>query len=126
MAVQKRLQKSAHRAQKNLRQMRRATQKRVASGWSATQDRLEEGSKQVRKSLEQVATTAKGANKALRKRSESMRRKRRWSRRLFRWGLVSGFLVALLFAPISGAETRKRLALLWNQYKQYLIPGTKE
>ncbi len=135
-AAQKTLQKSAKGVQKNLQQAQYSAQKRVASGWSATQDGFESGlsatqdlledrSKRIRKNLSQVASNTKDAQKAMQVRHKQHQRKRAWRRRLFRWGLVSGIVLALLFAPVSGVETRRRIVLLWNQYKQYLMPDSR-
>lgn len=118
--TQKNLQHMQKTARKNLKKGWSSTQESLEAGWSSVQDRVEEGSQQVLSNLAQVATSTKEAKKALQKRYKRHQLKRAWARRLFRWGLVSGFLLALLFAPINGAETRKRIGRLWNQYKQYL------
>ncbi len=126
------LQKRSAKAEKNLKRAQKAAQERLGSGWSkaqdsleigwsATQDILEEGAEQIRKTATRVSSKKKDIDESLKKRYKHYQRKRALARRLFRWGLISGFIIALLFAPVSGAETRKRLGALWNQYKQYLV-----
>lgn len=128
------IQESARKTQENLQSIQKTARKSLKKGWSSAQDgleagwsgvqdRVEEGSQQVLSNLAQVATSTKEAKKALQKRYKRHQLKRTWARRLFRWGVVSGFLLALLFAPINGAETRKHIRHLWNQYKQYLTSG---
>ncbi len=130
------LQQSAQGAQKKLKHGQKSVQQRIASDWSTMQDSLESGwsavqdrivgdSMQIHENLSQVVANTKDAKKALQKRYKRYQHKRAWRRRLFRWGMVSGFLLALLFAPISGMETRKRIGLLWNQYRQYLASGRR-
>jgi gas vesicle protein len=130
------LQQSTQGAQKKLKHGQKSVQQRIASDWSTVQDSLESGwsavqdrivgdSMQLHENLSQVLANTKDAKKALQKRYKRYQHKRAWRRRLFRWGMVSGFLLALLFAPISGMETRKRIGLLWNQYRQYLASGRR-
>jgi hypothetical protein len=99
----------------------RATVAALVSG-TLLRHLMRDNERKMRKNRRKVAvsTTPKDAKKALQTRHRHSQRKRAWARRLFRWGLVSGFFVALLFAPMSGAETRKRIGLLWDRYKQYL------
>ena len=113
-------QEKSARTQDNLRHLQQTTQKHLTSGWSATQDKLEDGSKQIRKNLALVTATTLNADKALKTHYKHHKSKRVWGRRLFGWGLIGGVILALLFAPISGVETRKRIARFWEQYKQYL------
>jgi gas vesicle protein len=136
-------QDRAKDARKSLKRARKATQETLASGlstaqdalgsgWSATQDALdtgwstaqdfaEEGSKRVRKGAARVASDAQDKKHELQKYYEHRQHKHERRRNLFRWGLVFGLVLALLFAPLSGAETRKRLAVLWDQYKPLLL-----
>jgi len=128
------IQESTYQTQKNLQHMQKVARKNLEKGWSSAQDgleagwsgvqgRVEEGSQQVRSNLAQVATSTQNAKKTLHKRIERHHIKRMRSRRLFRWGLASGFLLSLLFAPLRGAEIRKQIGLFWNRYKQYLTSG---
>lgn len=126
----KRARKQLKKTQKNLKHMQKEVQENVESGlshvqenlksgWSATQDTVEEGSQQVLKRLTQVGSNARDTRKAMQKRYKHYQRKRARGRALFRWGLVMGFVLTLLFTPVAGAETRRRLMLFWERYKQY-------
>lgn len=129
-SAQDTLQERAKDEQRKLEHMQKAAHKRLASGWStaqeslesgwkATQNMAEEGSKRVQKRAAQVAASTKDTAQKLRRRYKRQRNNRSRGRRLFRWGLVIGIILALVFAPISGIEARKRIALLWDHYKQY-------
>jgi ABC-type transporter Mla subunit MlaD len=125
----KRARKRLKKTQKNLKHMQKAVQENVESGlsrvqenlksgWSATQDTVE-GSQQVLKRLTQVGSNARDTRKAMQKRYKHYQRKRARGRASFRWGLVMGFVLTLLFTPVAGAETRRHLMLFWERYKQY-------
>lgn len=119
----KRARKQLRKTRKNLKHMQKAAQENLKSGWATTQDTVGEGSQLVSRSLMQLGSNAKDASKAVQKRYKHYQRKRTRARKLFRWGLVVGLILALLFAPASGAETRRRLAAFWEQYKQSLAQG---
>ena len=117
--------------QKSAKQVKRAAQKRLTSGlstaqesleagWAATQDMVEQGSKRLRKNAASLAEHTKDSTKDLKKYYKQQQKKRSRGRSLFRYGLILGVVVALLFAQISGAEMRKRLVVLWDQYKPLL------
>jgi len=111
----KRARKNLRKTQKNLKHLQKAAQENLESGWSAARDKWEEGSQQVSRNLTKVGSNAQGASKTIQKRYRHSQRKRARARALFRWGLVIGFVLALLYTPITGAEIRHRIILFWKK-----------
>lgn len=116
--ARKRLKHMQKSAQKNLESGWSTAQDGLKSGWSATQDKLGESSQQARKSMKQVSSNMKDARKTAQKRYKHYQHKRARARMLFRWGLVAGVVLALLFTPVTGLEARERIKQLWERYKQ--------
>lgn len=126
--------KQLKKAQKNVQHIQKAAQENVKSGlshmqeglesgWSTTQDILEEGSRQMQKGLTQLGANARDARKTVRKRYKHARRKRARARKVFRWGVVIGIVLAFLFTPVPGSEVRRRLMSFWQECRQYLAQG---
>jgi hypothetical protein len=113
------LAKSAKQAQKNLKKAQKNMQETVGASLAKTQDLLGESSKRASKSLQQVAASAVEAKAAMQEQYASYQQKRQSARTLFRWGLVVGVVLALLYAPYSGAEVRRRLMAQWEQARSY-------
>jgi hypothetical protein len=122
-SAQETLQVRAKGTQKDLKLARKAAQKRLVSGWSTTQEMLEEGSKRIQQGLEKVATDTAHAEEALRERRKQRQSKRTRARFLFRGGLISGVVLALLLTPLSGAEARKHVGSFLSQCKQLFRPS---
>lgn len=114
----KQARKQLKKTRKSLKRMQKAAQENLSSAWETTQDTVGEGSQRVSKGLAQIGSSVQDAGQAVQKRYKHARRKRARARSLFRWGLAIGLLLAVLFAPLSGAETRQRLAGYWERYKQ--------
>src|SRR6185312_13513772 len=99
------LQKNTQEAQKNLLQAQnrlKEMQYRVGTGWQKTQDTLSTGSKQAYRRFSQAATTAKDLREIAQEQYIAYQRRRKRAKRLFRWGLVLGIVITLLYTPISG------------------------
>jgi uncharacterized membrane-anchored protein YhcB (DUF1043 family) len=114
--AQKQAQKNLKLAQKNLK----SVQDTVGVSLAKTQDLLGEGSKRASKGLQQVATSALVAKEAMQEQYVSYQHKRQRARTLFRWGLVVGVVLALLYTPYSGAQVRRRLMEQWEQVRSYI------
>ncbi len=110
-ASTKKMQKQA---QKNLQNLKQATQENLESGWSTARSKWEDGSQQVRENLAQIGSNVQDAREASQKRAKANKRARARARTVFRWGLVIGVVLVLLYTPISGAEVRQRIADLWR------------
>jgi len=93
------------KAQKNLKKAQAAIQDRVGSGLTSTQKVWQQGTKQA----QQAATSAREMRENWQQRREQARRRAARARTLFRWGVVAGVIVALLYAPTTGSEVRRRI-----------------
>lgn len=117
------LQKNTQKAQKNLLKAQnrlKEMQERVGTGLEKTQDTLSTGSKQAYQRFSQAATTAKDLRYLAQEQYIAYQRRRKRAKKLFRWGLVLGIVLALLYTPISGSEARHRLAAQWQEYRSYV------
>jgi gas vesicle protein len=113
--AQKNLAKASKKAQKNLRQMQKVARKRFQSGMATTQDLWQQGT-------EKAATSARDFRDSVQEQYKRRQRKRSRARALFRWGLVIGVVAALLYAPLSGSETRQRLMAQWQELRATFTP----
>jgi hypothetical protein len=82
----------------------------LAAGLGLLQVALERSMQRARGRLEQARGNLEEARSAWREERARRARRRRRARFIFRVGLVVGIVLALLFAPRPGVETRRRLA----------------
>lgn len=114
-------QKNLKKAQKNLQ----SVQEILGTNLARTQDLLGEGSKRASRGLQQAASSAVDMKEAMREQYASYQRKRQRGRSLFRWGLIVGIVLALLYTPYPGAEVRRRLFTQWEQLRSYVRSNTQ-
>ncbi|WP_376795095.1 hypothetical protein [Thermogemmatispora sp.] len=81
----------------------------AAAGLGLLQVALERSMHDARGRLERARGNLAEARAAWQQERERRARRRRQARRLFRFGLLVGIVLALLFAPRPGQETRRRL-----------------
>src|SRR5438105_1495624 len=105
----KKAQKNLKKAQDNLKDLQAAVQDNVGSGLTATQDALSKRSKLASQTLQQIASSAKDTGDDLQDRYASYVQKRKRARKLFRWGLIAGIVLAFLYSPLTGEEARRRV-----------------
>jgi len=74
----------------------------------------------VSRTLRQASENVKGLKETAQERHEQRVRKRRRARRMFRWGLITGVMLALLYTPKPGVEIRTKLTELWHTYRARL------
>lgn len=126
-STRKNLKKARKRAQRNLSTMQASTLQNIGAalaaigaGLAATQDMWRKGSIQANKNLQKATRSARSFRDDLQYQYKRRQRKRQAARTRFRVGLVAGIVLALLYAPLSGSETRHRLAQGWRQLKDSL------
>lgn len=112
--------KKLKRAQKNFKKMQSNVQDNVGSSLSTAQDMLSKGSQQASQQIKKVTATAKNISGDLQDQYARNVRKRKRAKALFRWGLVAGIVLTLLFTPLAGSEARQRIATQWSQLRSYL------
>jgi hypothetical protein len=112
--------KSLEQAQKQLGGIPDVVQGSVQSGLSKTQEALGKGAQQATESLMQAGETVMGVPDTLQDQYASFVRKRKRARMLFRWGLLVGIVLALLYTPVPGSQVRAMLAQQWEHYRSYL------
>ncbi|MBX5451125.1 YtxH domain-containing protein, partial [Thermogemmatispora sp.] len=81
----------------------------VAAGLGLLQVTIERSMRNARGRLERARGNLAEARAAWQQERERRARRRRRARLLFRFGLLVGVILALLFAPRPGQETRRRL-----------------
>jgi gas vesicle protein len=114
--AQKKLNKAQKQAMKNLATMQSSV---VTPSLLKAQDVLTKSSTQAGKGLMQAASSAKDVRDAVQDQYTSYVSKRKRARAMFRWGLVIGVVLAILYAPVAGSELRSRLAAQWQNYRSY-------
>src|SRR6266700_3496502 len=126
----KKAQKNLKKAQKDLQKLQSSVQStvsdKVSTGLSRTQDALSKssevlskGSQEASKKLAATAASAQDFRASVQEQIERYQSKRARARTLFRWGLVFGVVLALLYTPYPGAEIRKRIMAQWDNYRSY-------
>ena len=120
--LQKNMQKAQdnlNKAQKTLGQIQGPLQSDVRSRLAQTSQALGKSTSAARSSLKQATTRAKEMQLSWQERSIQRQLKRKQARRAFRWGIVLGVVVALLYSPIRGSEARQRISQGWQQSFAY-------
>ncbi len=105
---------------KKLKKLQDSMQENLEMGRDKAQEALSQSSQKASKSISQVASNAKDLKDVMQDRYESYRRRRKGAQILFRWGLLTGFVLILLYTPIPGSEFRSRLVIRWQQYRSFL------
>ncbi len=103
------LQENMHKAQKNLRKMQSPLQNNVRSGLAKTSAVLGKGTSTTQYGLQRARTRAREMQEARQEQSTQRQRKRQRAKTIFRWGLLAGVALALLYSPIAGSEVRRRI-----------------
>jgi hypothetical protein len=124
----KKAQENLKKAQKNMHAMQESLQTSVipavatgvAVGLAKTQDVLHKGSEKANQGLQQVAGSARGVKESMQDQYTHYQQKRQRARSLFRWGIIAGIALALMFTPLTGSEVRQRLAEQWQRYRSYI------
>ena len=127
--LNKQARKNLKKAQKNLSTLQGTLQESVQSGLSKTQDTLQSGlgtatdvlgktTKTAGKNLKKVTSNVKDVQDSLQDRIEAYQRKRARAKFLFRMGLLAGIVLALLYTPWPGTQTRQQLAGYWQLLSQ--------
>lgn len=104
------------KAQKNLKKVQSTIQERVGSGLASTQKAWQQGTKQA----QQAAMNAREMRGNWQLRREQARRRAARARTLFRWGVVAGVVLALLYAPTTGSEVRRRIVEQFQKVRAML------
>ncbi|MBE3558462.1 MAG: YtxH domain-containing protein [Ktedonobacteraceae bacterium] len=112
-------QENLRKAQENLKAMQAALQENLSTGMTTAQTLLSRGSRQAQQNLSQAASSARDLGDTLQKQFVRYQRRRQRARTLFRWGLIAGIVVALLYTPVPGSEVRRRIAEQWQRYRSY-------
>jgi len=128
-SASKNLKKAQKKAQKNLSSLQDTLQESVQTGLPKAQDILQTGlgtatdvlgktTKTAGESLKKVTENVKDVQDSLQDRIESYQRKRARAKFLFRMGLLAGIVLALLYTPWPGSQTRQQLGAYWQQLSQ--------
>jgi putative cell wall-binding protein len=120
------LQRNMQKAQDNLNIAQRTLEKVQGPLQSTVISRLIKASQALgkstdtaRDSLKQATTRAKEMQLSWQERSIQRQLRRKRARRAFRWGILLGVVVALLYSPIRGSEARQRISQGWQQSLAY-------
>ncbi len=113
-------QKNLQKAQKNLQELQGPVLESLGDSWEKTQDLVGKSAKKASQGIVQVTSGAQDLRDSVQDRYASYQRRRQRARTLFRWGLVIGIVLALLYTPVPGEEVRRRISEQWEQYKGYM------
>jgi len=112
-------QKNLEKAQKNMQKMQDPLQKNVRSSLAKTSDVLGKTTSKATDSLKQATTRAKDLQDSWQEQSVQRQRRRKRAKMVFRWGLIFGVALALLYSPIAGSEVRQRIGKGWQESSTY-------
>jgi hypothetical protein len=112
------------KAQKMLGDTLEDVQDSIQNGMQITKNRtfgaLGKGKAKATDKLAKATNNVKVIKDSMQDRYEQYMRKRKRARRLFRWGLIIGLVLALLYTPKPGAELRSQLQEQWQHYRTCL------
>ena len=119
-------QENLEKAQKNMQKMQGPLQKKVRSGlakttdvFGKTTDVFGKTTSKATDSLKLATTRAKEMQDAWQEQSVQRQRRRKRAKMVFRWGLLFGVALALLYSPIAGSEVRQRIGKGWQESSTY-------
>lgn len=116
----RRAQKNLEKAQKSLQKMQNSLQSNVRSGMAKTSDVIGKSTSKASLSFQQATTRAKELQQSWQEQSIQRQRRRKRAKMAFRWGLIFGVVLALLYSPIAGSEMRQRISKGWQQSSAFL------
>jgi hypothetical protein len=111
--LQKNMQKTQNqleKAQKNMQKVQGPLQSNVKAGLAKTSDVLDKSTSIATDSLKQATAKAKEMQETWQYFSAERQRRRKRAKSVFRWGMIFGVLLALLYSPMAGSEARQRLS----------------
>jgi len=120
--LQKNMQKAQinlEKAQKNMQKMQGPLQENVRSSLAKTTDVFGKTTSKATDSLQLATTRAKDLQDSWQKQSVQRQRRRKRAKMVFRWGLLFGVALALLYSPIAGSEVRQRIGKGWQESSTY-------
>src|SRR6266849_2861468 len=91
------------------------TQDALQSGRGAAQVALGKNVKQARKGIKKAKESLQAVQDSVQHELGTYARKRRVAKTLVRLGLLAGVVVALLYTPWPGSETRHQLVVWWQR-----------
>jgi len=113
----KQAQKNLMRAQKNLKKSYQSMQHAAVPAISHTVDAFSKGTRQAGHGFNQAVGNVTDFKDSVQGQYKHYQRKRARARTLFRFGLVTGVILALLYAPYPGSEVRERIVAQWRKYR---------
>jgi hypothetical protein len=87
----------------------------LQGGLGAAQVALGKHVKQARKGIKQAKESLQAVRDSVQHERSTYARKRRVAKTVFRLGLLAGVVVALLYTPWPGSETRYQLGVWWQR-----------
>jgi gas vesicle protein len=118
--VQQKLGDTLNEAQNTLQNSIQIAKAKMMVTPGTALDRGTRPTDKVSRTLRQASENVKELKETAQERHEQRVRKRRRARRMFRWGLITGIMLALLYTPKPGVEIRTKLAELWHTYRARL------
>jgi hypothetical protein len=115
----KKAQKNMQKAQKNMQKAQGPLQSNVRASLAKASEAIGKSTSQAQYGLKQATTRAKEVQESWQEQSARRQRKRKRARMVFRWGLIAGVALALLYSPIAGSEVRQRIGKGWQQSSTY-------
>jgi hypothetical protein len=118
--VQQKLGDSLNEAQNTLQNSIQIAKAKMMATLGTALDRGTRPANKVSRTLRQAGENVKELKETAQERHEQRVRKRRRARLMFRWGLIIGVVLALLYTPKPGVEIRTKLTELWHTYRTRL------
>lgn len=107
-------------AQENLQKIQGPLQNNVRSSLAKTSDVIGKSTSKAKYGFQQATTRAKELQDTWQEQSAERQRKRKRAKSLFRWGLIFGVALALLYSPVAGSDVRQRIGKGWQQSSAFL------
>lgn len=118
--VQQKLGDTLNEAQNTLQNSIQIAKAKMMATLGTALDRGTRPANKVSRTLRQAGENVKELKETAQERHEQRVRKRRRARLMFRWGLIIGVVLALLYTPKPGVEIRTKLTELWHTYRTRL------
>jgi HAMP domain-containing protein len=113
-------QEKLENTQENLYKMQGPLQSNVRSRLAKTSDVIGKSTSKAKYGIQKATTRVKELQDTWQEQSAQRQRKSKRAKTLFRWGLIFGMTLALLYSPIAGSEVRQRISKGWQQSSDFL------
>jgi type I site-specific restriction endonuclease len=117
----KRANKNLNKARKKMKPVLESAQESIQFGFDLAKDAWQQNVKNANKNLKKAKKSITDVQQSVQNQLAGYARKRKRVRNVFRLGLLVGIVLALLYTPWPGSDTRRQLIAWWQRMFQQRV-----